>query len=147
MTRQKLACGSLIAIAVLLNRPARPADDEDTSTGAINPADIVATPADIVATIAQTWGLALQVAVRRINNPDALQKAIDLETAEAARRFQTIKCGADTDSDHERLALLAAQRINTEIAALKGHVAVTYQSKCVAGTLAVTFDAKAVTAR
>lgn len=144
MTRQKLACGSLIAIAVLLNGPARPADDEDTSTGAINP---TGNPADIVTTIAQTWGLALQVAVRRIGSPDALQKAIDLETAKAIRRFGTIQCGADTDSGNERLALLAAQRINTEIAALKGQVAITYQSKCVAGTLAVTFDTKAITGR
>ncbi len=42
------------------------------------------------------------------------------------------------------VALLAAQRIDTEIASLKDQLAITYQSQCVAGTLAVTFDAKAI---
>lgn len=137
MRRPKLACGALIALTVLLNGPARAADDDNTSTGAIH-------PGDIVTTIAQAWGLALQVALRRAPNRVALQAAIDRETVEATRRFGTVACNTDFDGAQDPLALQARRRIDREIAMLRDQLAVTYRSLCIDGRLAVTFDVKVI---
>ena len=53
MRRRKLVFGSVIALVFLLNSSAYPADDDNASTGAIHPGDV------IVTTIAETWSLAL----------------------------------------------------------------------------------------
>jgi hypothetical protein len=127
----------LIALMILLNGPARPADDDDASTGAIH-------PGDIVTTIAQAWGLALQVAIRRAPNRNALQAAIDRETVEATRRFGTVACNTNSDGAQDPLALMATRRIDEEIAALKNRLAITYRSLCIDGRLAVTFDVKVI---
>ncbi|HVV41134.1 MAG TPA: hypothetical protein VHC94_08725 [Nitrobacter sp.] len=137
MRRSKLACGALIALMVLPNGAARAADDANTSTGTIH-------PGGIVTTIAQAWGLALQVAVRRARNRDALQTEVDRETVEATRRFGTIACNADSDGAHDPLALQARRRIDREIAVLKDQFAISYRSLCIDGRLAVTFDVKVI---
>jgi hypothetical protein len=127
----------LIALTVLLNGPAYPADDDNASTGAIH-------PGDIVTTIAQAWGLALQVAIRRADSRDALQAEIDRETVEATRRFGTIACSGRPDDEQDPLALQTRRRIDEEIAALKDQLAITYRSLCIDGRLAVTFDVKMI---
>ena len=105
MRRRKLAFGSVIALVFLLNGSAYPADDDNASTGAIH-------PGDVVTTIAETWSLALQVAIRRSRNRNALQAAIERETVEATRRFGTVRCSAAPDGEHDPLALLARRRID-----------------------------------
>ena len=135
MRRPKFACGMLIASIVLLNAPAHPADDDDASTGAIH-------PGDIVTTIAQAWELALQVAIRRADNPEALHAAIERETVEATRRFGTIACSTGGDGGQDPLALLARRHLDEAIAALRNQLTITYQSRCIAGRLAVTFDVR-----
>jgi hypothetical protein len=137
MKRPRFACGNLIALIVLLNAPAYPADDDDASTGTIH-------PGDIVTTIAEAWGLALQVAIRRTDNRNALHAAIERETVEATRRFGTIACSTDGDGGRDPLALLARRHLDEAIAALRSHLAITYQSRCIAGRLAVTFDVKVI---
>jgi hypothetical protein len=137
MRRQKFACGTLIALMVLLSGPAHPADDDDASTGAIH-------PGDIVTTIAQAWGLALQVAIRRANDRNMLQAAIDRETVEATRRFGTIACNGGSDGEQDPLALQTGRRIDEQIAALKKRLAISYRSLCIDGRLAVTFDVKVI---
>lgn len=137
MRRPKLACGVLIALAVLLSRPAFPADDDDASTGAIH-------PGDIVTTIAQAWGLALQVAIRRANDRNELQTEIDRETVEATRRFGTVACNGSPDDEQDPLALQVRRHIDEEIAVLKDQLNITYRSLCIDGRLAVTFDVKVI---
>jgi len=137
MRRPRLACGALIASIVLLSPPAHPAEDDDASTGAIH-------PGDVVTTIAQAWGLALQVAIRRAGNRDALRAAIDRETVEATRRFGTIGCTTGGDGEHDPLAILARRRIDEQIATLSDRFNITYRSQCITGRLAVTFDVKVI---
>jgi hypothetical protein len=135
MRRRKLARGSVIALAVLLNSSACAADDDSASTGAIHPGDVT--------TIAEAWSLALRVAIRRSGSRNALQAAIERETVETTRRFGTVRCNEPPDGEHDPLALLATRRIDDAIASLKNRLAVTYRSQCIGGRLAVTFDVKA----
>ena len=137
MKRRKLAFGSVIALVFLLNGSAYPADDDNASTGAIH-------PGDVVTTIAETWSLALQVAIRRSRSRNALQTAIERETVEATRRFGTVKCRAAPDDEHDPLALLARRRVDEAIASLKARLVITYRSLCIGGRLAVTFDVKPI---
>ncbi|MEO6380839.1 MAG: hypothetical protein ABIO35_02250 [Nitrobacter sp.] len=137
MKRWKPACGSVVALVFLLNGSACPANDDNASTGAIH-------PGDVVTTIAEAWSLALQIAIRRSRNRNALQAAIERETVEATRRFGTLGCSVAPDSEDDPVALLARRRIDVEIASLKDRLAITYQSRCIAGRLAVTFDVKAI---
>ena len=136
MRRRKLARGSVIALAVLLNSSACAADDDSASTGAIH-------PGDVVTTIAEAWSLALRVAIRRSGSRNALPAAIERETVETTRRFGTVRCNEPPDGEHDPLALLATRRIDDAIASLKNRLAVTYRSQCIGGRLAVTFDVKA----
>jgi hypothetical protein len=137
MRQRTLACGSVIALVFLLNGSACRADDDDVSTGAID-------AGDVVTTIAETWSLALQIAIRRSRNHNTLQAAIERETVETTRRFGTVRCSAASDGEHDPLALLARQRIDVEIASLKERLAITYRSLCIGGRLAVTFDVEAI---
>ena len=137
MRRRVLPCGSVIALVFLLNGSACRADDGDASTGAVR-------PGDIVTAIAETWSLALQVAIRRSRSRNALQTAIERETVEATRRFGTVKCRAAPDDEHDPLALLARRRVDEAIASLKARLVITYRSLCIGGRLAVTFDVKPV---
>ncbi|HEU4805221.1 MAG TPA: hypothetical protein VFS91_05340 [Nitrobacter sp.] len=132
-----LACGSVVGLVFLLNGPVCPAADDDTSTGAIP-------PGDVVTMIAEAWRLALQVAMRRSRDRNALRATIEHETVEATRRFGTVRCSAAPDDEHDPLALLARRRIELEIASLKEQLAITYRSQCITGRLAVTFDVKAI---
>jgi hypothetical protein len=127
----------VIALVFLLNGSACRANDSDASTGTVY-------PGDIVTTIAETWSLALQVAIRRSRSRNALQTAIERETVEATRRFGTVRCSAAPDDEHDPLALLVRRRVDEAIASLKARLAITYRSLCIGGRLAVTFDVKPI---
>lgn len=131
------SCVSVIALVFLLNKSAGRADDSDTSTGAIH-------PGDVVTTIAESWSLALQIALRRSRNRSALEAAIERETVEATRRFGTVKCSVAPDDERDPLALLARRRIDVEIASLRNRLAITYRSLCIGGRLALTFDVETI---
>lgn len=137
MRRRVIPCGSVIALVFLLNGSACRANDSDASTGTVH-------PGDIVTTIAETWSLALQVAIRRSRSRNALQTAIERETVEATRRFGTVRCSAAPDDEHDPLALLVRRRVDEAIASLKARLAITYRSLCIGGRLAVTFDVKPI---
>jgi hypothetical protein len=140
MRRWKFTYGGVIALVFLLNASTCVASDDDASTGAIH-------PDDVITMIAETWGLALQVAIRRSRNRNALQAALERETVEATRRFGTVACSAVPDDEHDPMALLARRRVDEAIASLKDRLTITYRSKCITGRLAVTFDVRVIDSR
>jgi hypothetical protein len=137
MKRQANACRSVVVLVFLLIGSSCLANDDDASTGTI-------LAGDIVTTIAEAWGLALQIVMRRSRSRNALQAGIERETVEATRRFGTVRCSAIPDHEHDPLALLAKRRIDVAVASLRDRLSITYQSICIGGRLAVTFDVEPI---